>query len=233
MLSACATATSTSGTSPPTASCSTCARRNRRSTSSESSARYLTTTRSTPPSWSRRWSATWTCWAASSAPRKLSTCIPPPCDTASPVSRNWPACSSTTASTGSPSAWRCGCTGSTSPGRKKGAGPWKTEAIMATSYASYQYLVAGEDYQAFGLAAELDRVPSTAPALDARQEAIARRLLHESVVISLHDHPTVRPSSPDDFVSYRQQGRDVTGYAGIAASGVDVFFDGLMAGVAF
>ena len=104
---------------------------------------------------------------------------------------------------------------------------------MATSYASYQYLMAGEDYQIFSLAAELDRVRSTPPALDAPQEAIARRLLDQATVISLHDHPTVRPSSPDDFVSYRQQGRDVTGYAGIAASGVDVFFDGLMAGVAF
>ena len=104
---------------------------------------------------------------------------------------------------------------------------------MATSYASYQYLMAGEDYQIFDLAAELDRVQSTPPALDARQEATARRLLDQTIVISLHDHPTVRPSSPDDFVSYRQQGRDVTGYAGIAASGVDVFFDGLMAGVAF
>lgn len=64
------------------------------------------------------------------------------------------------------------------------------------AYTSYQYLEAGRDYRPFELAAELDRVPSTRVATTPEQEQRVQRLLAESLVISAHDHPSVRPADP-------------------------------------
>lgn len=97
-------------------------------------------------------------------------------------------------------------------------------------YRSFEYLDAGRDYRVFELAAELDRVPSRRVALDETQERRTQRLLEASIVISVHDHPSVRPSDPGQGLAYRRQGREVTGYRGLCASGMDVVFDGLMNG---
>jgi membrane dipeptidase len=101
---------------------------------------------------------------------------------------------------------------------------------QASRYTSYQYLEAGRDYQVFELAAELDRVPSQRVATTDAQEERVQRLLAESIVISVHDHPSVRPADPGQALAYRRQGREVTGYRGLAASSIDVVFDGLMDG---
>jgi membrane dipeptidase len=101
---------------------------------------------------------------------------------------------------------------------------------QARSYTSYQYLEPGRDYQVFELAAELERVPSQRVATTPAQEQRVQRLLTDSIVISAHDHPSVRPSDPHQGLVYRRQGREFTGFRGLAESYMDVVFDGLMNG---
>lgn len=99
-------------------------------------------------------------------------------------------------------------------------------------YRSFQYLEPGEDYRAFDLAPELDRVRSTVVPVSAEQEERVQRLLEEQLVISLHDHCFVVPKDIGQLAEYRRQGRDWTGYAGLAVSGLDAVFDCLMDGTA-
>jgi len=99
-------------------------------------------------------------------------------------------------------------------------------------YRSYQYLEAGVDYEVFDLAPELDRVPPHDIALSAAEEARVDQIFSESPVISLHDHCFVVPSDVREIFRYRRQGRDWTGYAGLAASGLDAVFENFMDGTA-
>lgn len=99
-------------------------------------------------------------------------------------------------------------------------------------YSSFQYLEPGADYREFELAAEIDRVPSTRVDVSAEQEARVQKLLDEHVAISAHDHCFVVPKDFADLAEYRRQGRDWTGYAGMARSGLDAVFDCLMDGTA-
>jgi len=64
------------------------------------------------------------------------------------------------------------------------------------------------------------------------QEARVERLLDEHLAISLHDHCFVVPEDFAELAEYRRQGRDFTGYAGMAVSGLDAVFDCLMDGTA-
>ncbi len=104
------------------------------------------------------------------------------------------------------------------------------KARAYNGYRSYQYLVAGDDYRVFELAAELDRVPSAAVTTSADQEARVRSLLAGGPVISLHDHPSVMPTNIDELFEYRRHGRDATGYLGLSRSGLDAIFDNLADG---
>jgi membrane dipeptidase len=104
---------------------------------------------------------------------------------------------------------------------------------MTALYRSYDYLVAGVDYQSFELARELGRVPSSAVQLDAEQRVRVDDLVHRATLVSLHDHPTVRPLGPYNFREYRRQGREVTGFEGLRVAALDVVVDGMMAGAAF
>ena len=99
-------------------------------------------------------------------------------------------------------------------------------------YHSFDYLEAGTDYRAFELAAELDRVRSTVVEVSKDQEDRVQRLLTEYFAISLHDHCFIVPKDFGDLADYRRQGRDWTGYAGMARSGLDAVFDCLMDGTA-
>ena len=110
-----------------------------------------------------------------------------------------------------------------------------TETRKGTKYAGYrsfQYLEPGTDYREFELAKELDRVPSRKVEVSASQEDRVRRILDEHAAISLHDHCFVVPQDFGDLAEYRRQGRDFTGYAGMAQSGLDAVFDCLMDGTA-
>jgi len=101
-----------------------------------------------------------------------------------------------------------------------------------SGYRSFQYLEPGTDYREFKLAKELDRVPSRKVEVSGSQEERVQRLLDENLAVSLHDHCFVVPADFADLAEYRRQGRDWTGYAGMAQSGLDAVFDCLMDGTA-
>ena len=99
-------------------------------------------------------------------------------------------------------------------------------------YHSFDHLEPGADYRVFELAAEIDRVKSTPVAVSKDQEDRVQALLTEHFAISLHDHCFIVPKDFDDLADYRRQGRDWTGHAGMARSGLDAVFDCLMDGTA-
>jgi membrane dipeptidase len=99
-------------------------------------------------------------------------------------------------------------------------------------YKSFEYLEPGTDYREFKLAKELDRVPSRKVEVSDAQEERAWRLMDENLAVSLHDHCFIVPEDFGDLADYRRQGRDFTGYAGMARSGLDAVFDCLMDGTA-
>lgn len=99
-----------------------------------------------------------------------------------------------------------------------------------SEYRSYAYLEPGRDYRAFELAPELGRVPPYNLPLEREQAERARRLVLESVVISLHDHPSVYPLRIEQVHEYNRAGRQVTGFEGLARSGLTAVIDNFMDG---
>lgn len=97
-------------------------------------------------------------------------------------------------------------------------------------YRSYSYLKPGTDYRLFDLVPELNRVPAYDMKVSPEQEARAMRLLEETVVVSLHDHPTVAPARIEEILDHHREGRDFTGYEGLSISGLDAVFDNMMDG---
>jgi membrane dipeptidase len=96
-------------------------------------------------------------------------------------------------------------------------------------YTSYSYLGPG-DLPAFDLDDELDRVPEYELGLSAAEAERAGRLLRDSIVISLHDHPVVFPRDIRQVRDYIRTGRQHTGYAGLSRSGLTAVFDNMMDG---
>lgn len=101
-----------------------------------------------------------------------------------------------------------------------------------TPYVSFSYLAPGVDYPQLELAPEFDRVPAYDGQLTEAESARARTLLDESLVISLHDHPVRFPADMRETPAYNRTGRQHTGFAGLAASGMTVVFDNMMDGTA-
>lgn len=100
-------------------------------------------------------------------------------------------------------------------------------------YEAYGYLVvAGEDVARFDLAPEFGRVPPYASSVSEEDDARAARLLRDSVVISLHDHPVRFPADMRETPAYNRTGRQHTAYRGLVASGMTVVFDNMMDGTA-
>ncbi|WP_433186321.1 dipeptidase [Actinoallomurus sp. CA-150999] len=106
--------------------------------------------------------------------------------------------------------------------------PRKTRERLALwdSYRSYRYLTAGRDYRDFGLVPAVGRVPDASIEWSDDVEARARDFEERHIVVSAHDHLSLRPADPADFPEYRRHGREFMPYEGIAHSGVDLFFDG-------
>lgn len=98
-------------------------------------------------------------------------------------------------------------------------------------YQSYGYLPDGT-LPAFDLAPEFGRVPPYERRLGPEDAERADRLLRESLVISLHDHPVRFPRDMRDTPAYNRGGRQHTAFAGLAASGMTVVFDNMMDGTA-
>ncbi len=100
-----------------------------------------------------------------------------------------------------------------------------------TGYTAYDYLEAGVDYRAFPLARQIGRVPEYQGLdLSDAQAQRARRLLAEEIVISLHEHVQVFPEDMGNLREYIRAGRESTGYAGLARSGMTAVFDNGMDG---
>lgn len=99
-------------------------------------------------------------------------------------------------------------------------------------YKSFDYLEEGADYRPFRLARELGRVPAYEYPLTDEEQRRADQILDTYPVISLHDHMMVVPDDVGEIFEYRRQGRDWTGYEGIAASRLDAFFENFMDGTA-
>jgi membrane dipeptidase len=101
-----------------------------------------------------------------------------------------------------------------------------------TTYESYGYLTPGADYRAFDLSPEFGRVPPYIDASTNEERDHADRLLTESVVISLHDHPVRFPANMNQTPEYNRTGRQHTAFAGLKGSGLTVVFDNMMDGTA-
>lgn len=99
-------------------------------------------------------------------------------------------------------------------------------------YKSYQYLEPELDYKTYQLAKEIGRVePFTFP-VNEEQEKDVQRILEEEYIISLHEHTFIAPEDLKEFLEFRRQGRDWTGYEGLSVSGLDVVFENYMDGTA-
>ncbi len=98
-------------------------------------------------------------------------------------------------------------------------------------YRSFQYLDPA-DLPRTELVQQIGRVPSRRVETTDEQEERVRRLFDEHLVISLHDHCFVSPKDLSGFLEFRRWGREFTGYEGMAASGMDCVFDGMMDGTA-
>jgi membrane dipeptidase len=101
-----------------------------------------------------------------------------------------------------------------------------------SGYTAYSYLTPGEDFPEFELTPEFGRVPPYRAGLTAGQEEQAGRLLRDTMVISLHDHPVRFPARMEETPGYNRTGRQHAAYAGLAASGMTVVFDNMMDGTA-
>jgi membrane dipeptidase len=99
-------------------------------------------------------------------------------------------------------------------------------------YHSYGYLTPGADYRQFDLTPEFGRVPPYANGASAEERERSDRLLDESIVISLHDHPVRFPAQMEQTPEYNRTGRQHTAFAGLAGSGMTVVFDNMMDGTA-
>jgi len=95
---------------------------------------------------------------------------------------------------------------------------------------SFGYLRAGEDYRVFELAEEIGRVRSSRIELSKNEEDRVEELVEKCIIISLHDHPSVYPKNISELFDYVRQNRIFLGYRGLAASGLDAVFDGLLDG---
>src|ERR1700735_1252411 len=201
--------------------------RARRCTRASRSSRPASPARSLRPRSSRRYSGSRRCSSRSRPPTR--SCTPP---------------TSTCGSAGCARA--CGpgssCGGCWPPGRTgwlQRPVPEVTRAMAEApqpspedAYTAYSYLTPGVDFRSFELVSEFGRVPPYVADLTAEEQQRAQRLLADSLVISLHDHPSLFPVRMEETPDYYRTGRQHTGYAGLAASGMTVVFDNMMDGTA-
>ena len=97
------------------------------------------------------------------------------------------------------------------------------------AYSAYGYLEPG-DFQTFELAPEFGRVPSWDPGLSPEQRLRVDRLLSDTTIISLHDHPVRFPADMAQTPALNRTGRQHTAFAGLAESSLTAVFDNMMDG---
>jgi len=100
-----------------------------------------------------------------------------------------------------------------------------------TGYTAYDYLEPGVDYRQFRYAKQLGRVaPYAGLELSDAEKERTTRLLSDETVISLHEHVQVFPEDMGELREHIRQGREPTGYLGLAHSGMTAVFDNGMDG---
>lgn len=100
-----------------------------------------------------------------------------------------------------------------------------------TGYTAYDYLERGVDFKEFRYAEQVNRVPRyQGLELSDSQRERTERLLRDELVISLHDHVQVFPADMSQLREHIRQGREPTGYQGLARSGLTAVFDNGMDG---
>lgn len=99
-------------------------------------------------------------------------------------------------------------------------------------YTSYGYLTQGVDLPVFELAPEFGKYPPYEGGLNSAEQLRVNQLLHDNIVISLHDHPVRFPDDMRQTPEYNRTGRQYTAFAGLAASGMTIVFDNMMDGTA-
>lgn len=104
-------------------------------------------------------------------------------------------------------------------------------ASRYTGYTAYDYLEPGVDFRQFRYAEQLGRVaPYAGLELTDAEKERTTRLLTEETVISLHEHVQVFPEDMGQLREHIRQGREPTGYQGLAHSGLTAVFDNGMDG---
>lgn len=103
---------------------------------------------------------------------------------------------------------------------------------MNQPYSSYGYLPKNERFSKIELAPELNRVPPYDGNLTLEQKTHVKKLMHENITISLHDHPVRFPKDMRDTPEYNRTGRQHTAFVGVKESGMTVIFDNMMDGTA-
>jgi membrane dipeptidase len=95
-------------------------------------------------------------------------------------------------------------------------------------YKAYQYLDES-DYRMFELTSEEDSQSYLVP-LSEEQEKRALKLMEESIIISLHEHPCLYPKDITIVMEYKHEGRQPAAYEWLSKSCLDAVFDNLMDG---
>jgi len=98
-------------------------------------------------------------------------------------------------------------------------------------YRSFRYLEPEKDYKVYKLARQIGRVDSQIIQLSKTEQERFEGILEKYILISLHDHATLYPEDPSLIHDYTRSGRTFIGYEGLAASGIDAFFEALYDGV--
>ena len=101
-----------------------------------------------------------------------------------------------------------------------------------SKYSSYDYLEHGVDLPIFELAPEFGKYPAYISGVTPEENARAKKLVEENIIISLHDHPVRFPDDMRQTPEYNRTGRQHTAFNGLAASGMTIVFDNMMDGTA-
>ena len=85
-----------------------------------------------------------------------------------------------------------------------------------TSYESFSYLERGRDYREFGLAEQIDRVPSHLVSLTDDEETRVKSLIDSNLLVSLHEHLGLFPADIQESPAYLHEGRMATAFKALA-----------------
>lgn len=102
-----------------------------------------------------------------------------------------------------------------------------------SGYQAYQFLEPGIDYREFKLRkAILPEWTEWVP-LSKGEEERFEEIMEKSIVISLHDHPSLRPENINMREEFSREGREPLAYEALSMSGLDCVFDNMMDGYNF